>query len=186
MIRARTRTCSALAPAVIMVALAGCYRADPEVTRVLARTDSLIAASISRAEATTLASGWRADCVDDEVAATRRCYAGTFGSSMSAGQEVPFQVMFVDRVSDERRKIVLPLHVRPGLHTYPGREPLVRVDDHEPVSDMYSAELIGQLRNGRVARARYHVWPEGARDMIVDLAGFEEAYRMLIALREHR
>jgi hypothetical protein len=78
-----------------------------------------------------------------------------------------------------------------GHHTYPGRNPHVRIDDQEAVTISDDAgvgpvrthpELVQRLRQAQVVRARYHVWPEGSRDMIVDMTGFEQAWLRLLEL----
>jgi hypothetical protein len=92
---------------------------------------------------------------------------------------IPFQVSFYDSTGP---------YLMVGHHTYPGRRPQLRIDDDEAVLIDDDAgvsragthpELIDRLRHASVVRARYHVWPEGSRDMIVDVTGFDEAWSRL-------
>ena len=132
---------------------------------------------------------WSAYCATDQVSTTRRCYAGTFGRLMLASGEpvgdksFPFQVYFLNQAGP---------YVLVGHHTFPGRTPTVRVDDNIPIEVNDAAgvnalrphpELVEKLRRGTAVRARFHEWPRGARDIYVDLTGFEEAWQRLLTLK---
>jgi len=126
---------------------------------------------------------WSVRCQVDHVTAKRRCWAGAFGRAMAAttgegyGRKMyPFQISYIDT---EGPYLFTP-------NTFPGRDPIVRVDDGAPITIPHGGldrqvvqSLIPQLRRGQVARVRYHVWPRGAQDMIVDLDGFEAAWQQL-------
>lgn len=158
---ARLRSC------LLLVALTAC------ATTHTSQVDREIAATLAQVRQTTLPSGWRVDCLTDEVHAIRTCFAGNFGTALGGtSASIPFRVVFVDAVGPE---------VQPGFSTYPGRTPTVRVDSNPPVYDMRSADLINQMKHGSIARAEYHVWPTGAARMTLDLTGFAEALDSLLA-----
>lgn len=143
-----------------------------------------------RAATPAVKDPWVVNCLDDQVLGLRRCWAGTFGREMASNgtpynspPSIPFQVFFVSN-----GVATLGPFVDVGLHTFPGRRPTVRVDEHPPISVAYDAgvsgrepnpALVEQLRRGQVARARYHVWPSGPRDLFVELTGFEAAWQRL-------
>lgn len=140
--------------------------------------------SVPSALAASNSDNWSVRCNTDSVTGMRTCFAGTFGRSMNhhgkpyGSRDTPFKVMFFDDSGP---------HMSVGYHTYPGRGWLVRVDDHKPLSgDGDSAAIVDQMLTGRVVRARYHSWPEGAHDMHVDLAGFPQAWARLNALKSKR
>lgn len=130
---------------------------------------------------------WNVNCTVDPVTTSRRCFASTFGQMMGhdgrpyGEKSIPFQVYFFDTLGP---------FVMVGWHTYPGRYPIVRVDDNTPITvrddgGVSTLEpepfLVEQLRLGKVARAQFHSWPEGCRNMFIDLAGFEEAWQRLVS-----
>jgi len=132
---------------------------------------------------------WSAYCTIDNVTKLKRCYAGSFGQSMGVDGEpygpknIPFQVYFLNQSGP---------YVMVGYHTYPGRTPIVRIDKNEPMQVYDDAgvseprtnpALVQQMLAGQVARARYDVWPDGSREMYIDLKGFGEAWRRLNQLR---
>jgi invasion protein IalB len=141
---------------------------------------------IARAEATTLSSGWRVDCTEDDVLATRRCYAAIFGKT-SYGQEAPFQVYYINKNGP---------YIMAGHHDDPSAEAVVRVDDKAPVfltninefiiaktSAEHRADagkLVKSLKTGSTAAVRYTRFAEGSRDISVDLTGFNEAHSLLM------
>lgn len=132
---------------------------------------------------------WSAFCNVDAVTGVKKCAAGTFAYAMDhegkpfGTKNYPFQVYFVNNQGP---------YVMVGLHTFPGRNPTVRVDDGAPVTvgddggvspPVPAPALVDQIRTGLVARARFHSWPKGAQDIYVELTGFEEAWQRLAQLR---
>ena len=120
--------------------------------------------------------GWQVDCVIEPATATYQCLAGKYGADRSGKKSVPFIVSY--------RQIVpgggfLGPTVEPGIHNSAQRPPVVRVDGQAPISDMSSAELIGQLLAGETAWARYQFWPDDPEEMTVALAGIERAFNVL-------
>ncbi len=155
---------------------------DREIARLSAESSQWAAELEARRRVN---DNWSADCVVDQVTGVRRCFTATFGQAMDfegngyGPKNLPFQIFYYDNEGP---------FVQVGLHTYPGRRPTVRVDDNEPVTVWDSAgvehrgkdqELVELLLSGTVARARYHVWPDGPQDMIVDLTGISEAWERL-------
>ena len=131
-------------------------------------------------------SNWRVSCHDDAVTTSRRCFAGTFGEKMGhdgmafGGKNIPFQVYYFNEEGP---------YISVGFHTFPGRTPTIRIDDDVPRETPSEPlpEVAQRLRTAHVVRARYHVWPRGAEDMIVDVSGFDEAWQQLTArLQEGR
>lgn len=185
----------------LCLVLGACAQPGPSVTgqaaaarKTPSQVDAMVAEAMRDAaelEARTrVNANWSVNCTVDQVSGTKRCFAGTFGRALSSSGDVrgtksiPFQVFYVGTAGP---------FVGVGWHTYPGRRPLVRVDENEPVVVNDSGgvaipapdeALVEELRVGRTVRARYDVWPEGARDMYVELEGFEEAWRRLQALRD--
>ncbi len=129
---------------------------------------------------------WSVDCTVDQVTTLKRNFASTFGQLMAyngsayGGNHIPFQVYFLGESGP---------FVSVGFHTYPGRYPTVRVDDNDPIrvqndggvsAPKPDSILVALMCTGKVARARYHSWPDGSQDMIVNLIGFEEAWLRLL------
>lgn len=121
----------------------------------------------SELSGTTLASGWRVFCKDDQFKAERTCTAGTFGDTRHTFKF--FQVYFVNGKG--------PFLLVP--HDFPGRSPTIRVDAG-PVLDK-PADMVAAMRRGATAYVVFHVWPRGEERMTVSLAGFSEAYDLLKA-----
>jgi len=116
-----------------------------------------------RAIDTTLPSGWRVDCNYDQFKAENRCFAATFSD------DAPFQVVYIN---DSGPTLFTP-------HNYPGRRGTVRVDDG-PVRFFEDAtNIVNDMKVGQKAFVVYHVWPEGERNMIVDITGFSQAFALL-------
>lgn len=133
---------------------------------------------------------WSAYCTVDNVTTLRRCYAGTFGQNMGydgnpyGSKSIPFQVYFLNDSGP---------YVMVGYHTFPGRTPTVRIDNNDPVEIRDNAGvtapgpspiLVKQMLAGKVAKARYHVWPRGSEDMYIDLSGFGQAWERLNVIRK--
>lgn len=131
-----------------------------------AATQALEATAKRQAE-TTLPSGWRVDCVDDQHLAQRRCYAATFVD------DVPFQVFYLNGAGPA---------LMPGWHTYPGRHATVRVDNGPvlTVPTGTAKAIVAALGEGQTAYITYHEWPKGERRMALDLSGFNEAHHLLL------
>jgi hypothetical protein len=148
---------------------------------------------------------WSVDCTVDQVTGTRRCFAATFGQAMDhegkgyGARNIPFQIYYLLPAPGSQPPPPPPPGVASqenlngpfvlvGFHSYPGMKPTVRVDDNAPLTVRDSAggeargrdqELVEQLLIGTVARARYYIWPDGPKDMIVDLTGIKEAWERL-------
>jgi hypothetical protein len=58
--------------------------------------------------------------------------------------------------------------------------PTVRIDNNEPIYNMYSPALFREMDTGVLAKVEYWVWPTGPERMSVNLAGFHEAYKLLL------
>ncbi|MSU91892.1 hypothetical protein GE300_20210 [Rhodobacteraceae bacterium 2CG4] len=145
-------------------------------------TDPRIARAEAIAEARKVNQNWSADCTRDKVTNVRRCFAGTFGASP---RTAPFQVYFLGKSGP---------YISAGLHTYPGRKPLVRFDnDSKPYtisddggvsSQQPQMSVVNRMLTASTANVRYHSWPKGSRDMVVDVRGFREAWGRLLELRD--
>jgi hypothetical protein len=142
-----------------------------------------------RVRKTTLPSGWRVDCLEDPVLGRFTCFAATFGVGPGGRRSIPFQVRFIEL---ERGQFTRPT-VEPRSHTDPSRKPVVRVDDNEAfvgAEALAGDEIVDQLKTGKMARIRYWPFPRGPEDATIDLAGFAEAYELLLekvqALRQSR
>lgn len=134
------------------------------------------------------ASGWRVDCLVDDIKATKECFAGTFGM-LDYGPDVvfrgdasdarPFRILFF---GPENGPLAGPF-LFPGLQTWPGSEhpPTVRIDSNDPITDMQSPALFSEMESGSVAKAEYWVWPSGPERMTVDLTGYRQAYQLLLS-----
>lgn len=163
----------------LLAPLAACAtKADRKTAELSAWADSLV-------KARRVNENWSAACITDQVTMSKKCFASTFGRRMGGDGEpygsksIAFQIYFLD----ERGPFIMV-----GFNTYPGRTPTVRIDENEPIQirnspPVASPSLVEQLRLGRVARGRYHVWPTGSEDIYVDLTGFEEAWRRLNQLQ---
>jgi hypothetical protein len=152
---------------------------DP-LAAAMARGQIMVAEAYQLERLRKVNENWSADCTTDAVTGMSRCFAATFGRYMdSRGNAIdagnlPFQVYF-----DDQRGPFLSV----GTNTYPGRTPTVRLDDGEPVhlaERKQQLELVVKMIDARTARARFHVWPTGHEDMIVDLQGFGEAWEKLL------
>ena len=154
---------------------------------VRAKIDGVVASAKKDADDRKVNENWSVHCTADQVTTTRTCRAFTFGQMMNGSGEgfgsksIPFQVFFVGKLGP---------FVQVGYHTYPGRHPTVRVNDNKPtkiqddggVSPPKPVDMtvIEQLRGGQIVRARYHSWPKGGQDMIVDIEGFDAAWNRLL------
>lgn len=186
-----TRICSALVIAItIAVGSASCSSQDSEQAEIDRITNQMRARAALMEKQRYVNENWNADCSVDNVSTVRRCYAGTFGQRLGYDGEpygsnsIPFQVVYFDGSGP---------FIRVGYHTYPGRTPTVRIDDHAPVNvqddggvTAPSADplIVKQMLSGRVARATYHVWPQGQEQMYVDLTGFDQAWQRLNAIKK--
>ena len=138
-------------------------------------------AAIQRMADTTLASGWRVDCLTDDIKATRECFASTFGTASYGGDaNIPFRIVFRSITPDG--PLVGPI-LEPGLQNWPGTDnpPTVRIDSNDPIENMQDPALFREMDAGVLAKAEYWVWPTGPERMSVKLAGFHDAYQLLLA-----
>jgi hypothetical protein len=135
---------------------------------------------------------WTVHCSVDQVTTVRRCFMATFGQNMASDgspygrKSIPFQVIYYNTEGP---------YIMAGLHTFPGRHPIIRIDDQAPIvlqqdggvsPSKPEPAVVEALRGGKIARLRYHVWPEGSRDAIYDLDGFETAWQRLLAMKDTR
>ena len=125
---------------------------------------------------------WQSSCTIDQVTASKTCRAFSFGERLASdgstfnGKNVPFQVFYIGNAGP---------YIQAGFHTYPGRRPVIRFDDDTrtyTVSDdggvrnqRPDPQILARMKNASIARVRYHVWPEGQQDMLVDLSGLNGA-----------
>jgi hypothetical protein len=141
---------------------------------------------------------WTVGCVTDSVTQIKKCHMATFGVGLGEDGEpwrsLPpevyngspnylFEVYFAGRPGDMSGPFV-----KFGIHDFPGRYPTVRIDGNAPLNvnddggvSVLSPDrlLVDQIVKGKVARARYHQWPYGAKEMYVDLTGSDEAWQIL-------
>jgi hypothetical protein len=157
--------------AALAVLLTGCA----QQTQV---PDSMQSAK-QRVADTTLPSGWRVDCNVDDTNATKECFAGTFGITAYKGalNGPPFRIVFR---GPENGPLLQGPFVEPGFQDWPGDEytPTVRIDNNEPIHD--NPALFREMDTGVLAKVEYWVWPTGPERMSVNLAGFHEAYKLLL------
>ncbi len=136
--------------------------------------------AMQRVADTTLPSGWRVDCNVDDINATKECFAVTSGiSAYEALSSPPFRIVFR---GPENGPLLQGPFVEPGFQDWPGDEytPTVRIDNNEPIHDMYNPALFREMDTGVLAKVEYWVWPTGPERMSVNLAGFHEAYKLLL------
>ncbi|MEL6170499.1 MAG: hypothetical protein AAFR02_00600, partial [Pseudomonadota bacterium] len=92
----------------------------------------------------------------------------------------PFQVYFLN----SRGPFIFA-----GSHTFPGRKPQVRfdndaqaftvADDSGVSANRPQPDIVNRMQSASQAFVRYHSWPEGSRDMTVDVTGFSQAWSQL-------
>lgn len=186
-----TRLCSVLVVSITTIFFsASCSSKNAEQAEIDRITNQMRARAALMEKQRYVNENWNADCTVDNVSTVRRCYAGTFGQRLGydgepfGSKSIPFQVVYIDRSGP---------FIRVGYHTYPGRHPTVRIDDHAPVSvqddggvTAPSADplIVQQMLSGRTARAAYHVWPQGEEQMYVDLSGFDQAWQRLNVIKK--
>lgn len=130
------------------------------------------------------ASGWRVDCTTDRTLDVRRCYA----SKMEEGRlkENSLEVYYLNNWGP---------FIRAGYHTDPVERAVVRVGDSEPIIltniNEYAIEstsaahiadarrVVSGLRRGGKARVRFSAFADLSKTMMVDVSGFDAAYRRL-------
>lgn len=163
---------------VLVAACTTTKKEAPEVTEALER-----AAKLDRERRVN--ENWSVFFTVDQITLAKTYRASTFGRAMAyngtpyGSKNIPFQVYYINNTGP---------FLMVGLNTYPGKTPTVRIDDNDPVSVggmLRDLSLIDQLLTGKILRGRYWVWPEGARDMYVELEGFEEAWERLTELRKN-
>jgi len=103
---------------------------------------------------------WSVGCTVDQVTKLKRCFAATFGQNMAhdgqgyGSKSIPFQIYFLGDYGP---------FVMVGLHNYPGRHPIVRIDENDPVIvpddggvsvPKPDVQLVELLRKGAIVRAR--------------------------------
>jgi ABC-type amino acid transport substrate-binding protein len=129
-------------------------------------------------------SNWRKNCTEDRVKNVKRCFVGTFGDMVGADGSVvsgavgknvaPFQIVYFNGQGP---------YLNVGHNDFPGRSPTIRIGEGNVIeideSAKVSSEVISQLLESDYLLASYNVWPEGRRDMRVDLSGIEEALEEL-------
>lgn len=135
---------------------------------------------------------WRVGCVTDEVTTVRHCFARTIGWSYMSyhDDELVFinmeRYIFVVEYFDD----LGPLS-GVGIHTFPGKQPMVRVDEGEPMiveddggvsSRKAQPEIAQQMLKGELLRGRYYEWPDDyPKRLLVDLRAFDDAWERLQA-----
>jgi hypothetical protein len=158
---------------IAMLVLQGCQATTGSSERVMKQVAD-----------TTLASGWRVDCTENQATAVRRCFTGTFGEGAT---KAPFQVYFFNKDGP---------FVQAGFHTDPTASAVVGVDDGKPhfltpfnrfmAEQTYKArkaegvKLVADLKTGEVAHVQYSPFPHGPKTMPVRISGFAEAYGLLL------
>jgi hypothetical protein len=157
--------------------LAGCTQGAPTQPT---RSERMVSQAHQLERLRKVNDNWNADCTTDAVTGVRECFAGTFGQSMDnrgnafGPQNMSLRVYFLDGNGP---------YLSVGTNTYPGRTLTIRLDDGEPVNVRpmdHQPDVVSTIMDAQTARARFHVWPEGSRDMIVDLHGFSEAWSKLL------
>jgi hypothetical protein len=183
-------------PGIIALRFNGCllYEERQKSVGYLVRMLAVVAILASTACAETTSSqvsgksDWSVRCNTDAVTRSTECFAGTFGSPMnSAGQPFlppayPLKVYFLDGRGP---------YLQVGFHDFPGERPSIRFDsdrnaytipDDGGVSSAgIATSAVNRMQTALVARARFWTWPDGSRDMYVDLTGFAAAYAELRA-----
>jgi hypothetical protein len=175
------RITTTIAALVLFASCAGRTAPPPDpVAQTIAQSQLMVAEAYQLERLRKVNENWSADCTTDAVTNVSECRAATFGQSMDhrgqgyGDKNLPFHVYFIDQRGP---------FLRMGFNTYPGRTPTVRLDDGEPVhlaEREQQLELVGEMINARTARARFHVWPTGSEDMIINLQGFGEAWEKLL------
>ena len=175
----------------VMILLTACAsqqqtQTDNKTNELGAHVQAMIEGAKKRPQERRGNENWSVWCHVYKVTKSRLCWAGTFGQFMNydgrgyGKKSIPFKVYFLDKTGP---------FVEVGWHNYPGKHATVSIDENDPVEVNYDGgvsvlapdeHLVQQLRSGKIARARYHVWPHGPEDMIVDLTGFEEAWQRLL------
>lgn len=180
------RVFSALAPLLLSAMLCACTTHANTSSDISNRTNNIIEAATARMAQRRVNDNWSVFCSVDHVTGSRRCVASTFGRSMAldgapfGGDDIPFQIYFFNGYGP---------FIAVGAHTFPGRQPVVRIDTAAPVIIHDDAGVsppkpnpgvIQQMLSGNVLRARFYLWPEGAQDMYVDISGFAVAWHRLV------
>jgi hypothetical protein len=128
---------------------------------------------------------WKVKCSTHPVTDVKKCFMLTMGFRMNADGEpfgdadMPIKLMFLNKEG--------PFFIV-GASTFPKRFPTVKVDHNKPIRFVDHADagenallLLKQLHSGDVLRGEYHVWPEGAQQVYVELDGFTETYHELMS-----
>jgi hypothetical protein len=140
-------------------------------------------------------SDWSVSCNTDAVGRFKECFAGTFGSPMDyqgkpfLPPSYPLRVYFRDGRGP---------YMTIGFRNFPGERPYIRFDDDRTaytipddggVSSVgFATPAVNRMQTASVARARFWTWPDGSRDMYVDLTGFATAYaelQRIVGKQEH-
>lgn len=160
------------------------------IPRIIGIVASLALAACVANTPTAPQPDWQSSCTTDQVTASKTCRAFTFGERLASdgsrfnGKNIPFQVFYIGSSGP---------YIQAGFHTFPGKSPVIRFDDDSriyTVSDdggvsnqRPDPQIFNRMKSATVARVRYHVWPEGPRDMIVDLGGLTNALQELDQIR---
>ena len=121
---------------------------------------------------------WTAHCNHDEIAGDVECIAGI--DVKCAGGCNPFKVVLFSPYVNGKL-------IQPFIRVYPGHnpsvypDPIVRVDNNQPIRDMKDPALIEQMLVGEAVKYRTHS-QYGNKDGSFSLRGFPEAYSRAMEL----
>jgi len=179
-----TRKCGSLlnVPVVVRASFviavsAGCAIGSltPAERERIEATRARAAATLERVQRTTLPSGWRVDCIEDELTLIVECFAA---KDFPSTTEYPSGGVVRVAIRGGR------LHITAEPHWFPGEQPTIRVDGFPCCAT--GERLLEQMLAGTGGVAQRYEWPDGAKRFRFDLAGFPEAYERLVALYAER
>jgi hypothetical protein len=144
---------------------------------------------------------WDVKCATGQVTAARSCMLSRFGKPINSDGNpygratIPFAVSFIG-ASGQAGALPHGPFIMAGFHTFPGRHPVIRVDDHEPIwlkddagvsAPVPEPAAVEEMRRGKVLKIHYITWPSHAgHDAVYDLDGFEAAWQRLLQMKDGR
>lgn len=128
-------------------------------------------------------AAWRAKCETNPVTTVRTCRVAASARTLDAkgvpsgDSATPIYITYLDRDGPT---------LSIGDYLYPGSDATFRVDENPPVlvrGTTSAAQVIAQMRTGRVMRVQYIRWPTGAPQLYIDLKSAAAALDELDTIR---
>lgn len=150
---------------------------------------ALTACVPSSPSSTPTKTEWNVRCNTDAVNLSTECFAGTFGSPMNSEGQPYLPPAFPLKIFYRNGR---GPYMQVGWHNFPGEQPTIRFDDDGnsyTIPDDGGVSAIGtansavnRMKTASVARARFWTFPDGSKDMYVDVTGFSAALAELQTL----